>query len=58
LIAKKPINYREKELYLRKLVEDKDKRVFSTYQILILQTLLDQNYTDYDQNKVYALQNL
>jgi len=39
-------------------MEDKDKRVLSNYQILILQTLLDQNYSDYDQNKEYTLQNL
>lgn len=39
-------------------MEDRDQMVFSTYQILILQSLLEKNYTDYDQNKVYALQNL
>jgi hypothetical protein len=39
-------------------MEDRDQRIFSTYQILILQSLLEKNYTDYDQNKVYALQNL
>jgi hypothetical protein len=39
-------------------MEDRDQRVFSTYQILILQSLLEKNYTDYDQNKEYALKNL
>ena len=47
-----------KELYHWKLMEDKDKRVFSTYQILILQSLLEKNYTNFDQNKVYALRGL
>lgn len=40
------------------LMEDKDQRVLTTYQILILQSLLEKNYMNYDQNKVYALQGL
>ena len=39
-------------------MEDRDQKIFSNYQILILKSLFVKNYTDYDQNKLYALQNL
>ena len=39
-------------------MQDKNDKVFSINQIIILQKLFEENYMDYEQNKIHVLLDL